>query len=147
MQNILTTNPDVKLIVAYAGDGAMGASKAIMDEYAKGPGVSVIEDLNKVAVFSVGLIGAEAQAVGESSTGNGVFRGTIRFGGDLVGRTMFYATKMVNGETVPADIWDDLELITAVDGKLYTVPVESATVFTVPTAEPVELILPGPPPP
>jgi hypothetical protein len=60
---------------------------------------------------------------------------------------MFYATKMVNGEAVPADIWDDLELITAVDGKLYTVPVESATVFTVPTAEPVELILPGPPPP
>ena len=147
MQNILTTNPDVKLIVSYAGDGAMGASQAIMDEYAKGPGVSVIEDLNKVAVFSVGLIGAEAQGLAESSTGNGVFRGTIRFGGDLVGRTMFYATKMVNGETVPADIWDDLELITAVDGKLYTVPVESATVFTVPTAEPVELILPGPPPP
>jgi ABC-type sugar transport system substrate-binding protein len=147
MQNILTTNPDVKLIVSYAGDGAMGASQAIMDEYAKGPGVSVIEDLNKVAVFSVGLIGAEAQGLAESSTGNGVFRGTIRFGGDLVGRTMFYATKMVNGEAVPADIWDDLELITAVDGKLYTVPVESATVFTVPTAEPEELILPGPPPP
>ena len=147
MQNLLTTNPDVKLVVAYAGDGAMGASKAIMDEYDKGPGVSVIEDLNKVAVFSVGLIGAEAQAVAESSTGEGVFRGTIRFGGDLVGRTMFYATKMVNGEAVPVDIWDDLELITAVDGKLYTVPVESATVFTVPTAEPVELILPGPPPP
>ena len=146
MQNILTTNPDVKLIVSYAGDGAMGASQAIMDEYDKGPGVSVIEDLNKVAVFSVGLIGAEAQGLAESSTGNGVFRGTIRFGGDLVGRTMFYATKMVNGEAVPADIWDDLELITAVDGKLYTVPVESATVFTVPTAEPQELILPGPPP-
>jgi ribose transport system substrate-binding protein len=147
MQNILTTNPDVKLIVSYAGDGAMGASQAIMDEYDKGPGVSVIEDLNKVAVFSVGLIGAEAQGLAESSTGNGVFRGTIRFGGDLIGRTMFYATKMLNGEAVPADIWDDLELITAVDGKLYTVPVESATVFTVPTAEPEELILPGPPPP
>jgi ABC-type sugar transport system substrate-binding protein len=59
MQNILTTNPNVKLVIAYAGDGGMGASQAIMDEYAKGTGVSVIDDLAKVAVFSVGMIGAE----------------------------------------------------------------------------------------
>jgi len=147
MQNVLTTNPDVKLVLAYAGDGAMGASQAIMDEYAKGEGVSAIEDLNKVAVFSVGLIGAEGPAVADSSMGNGVFRGTIRFGGDLVGRTIEYATRMLNGEELPKDIWDDLELVTAVDGVLYSVPVESAIVFTVPTAEPQELILPGPPPP
>jgi ABC-type sugar transport system substrate-binding protein len=146
MQNALTTNPNVKLVLAYAGDGAMGASQAIMDEYAKGSGTSVIEDLDKVAVFSVGLIGAEGPAVADSSKGNGVFRGTIRFGGDLVGRTIEYATKMLNGEDVPADIWDDLELVTAVDGVLFSVPVESATVFTVPTAERQELILPGPPP-
>lgn len=147
MQNVLTTNPNVKLILAYAGDGGMGASQAIMDEYAKGPGVSVIEDLNKVAVFSIGLIGAEGPAIADSSTGNGVFRGTIRFGGDLVGRTIEYATKILNGEVVPADIWDDLELVTAIDGVLYSVPVESATVLSVPTADPQELILPGPPPP
>jgi len=147
MQNVLTTNPDVKLVIAYAGDGAMGASQAIMDEYAKGSGISVIDDLDKVAVFSIGLIGAEGPAVADSSKGNGVFRGTIRFGGDLVGRTMEYATIMLNGQEVPKDIWDDLELVTAVDGVLYSVPVESATVFTVPTIEPKELILPGPPPP
>ena len=146
MQNVLTTNPNVKLVLAYAGDGAMGASQAIMDEYARGAG-SVIEDLDKVAVFSIGLIGAEGPAVADSSTGKGVFRGTIRFGGDLVGRTLEVATQMLNGQAVPADIWDDLELVTAVDGVLYAVPVESATVFTVPTAEPQELILPGPPPP
>jgi len=147
MQNVLTTNPDVKLVIAYAGDGAMGASQAIMDEYAKGSGISVIDDLDKVAVFSIGLIGAEGPAVADSSKRNGVFRGTIRFGGDLVGRTMEYATIMLNGQEVPKDIWDDLELVTAVDGVLYSVPVESATVFTVPTIEPKELILPGPPPP
>lgn len=147
MQNILTTNPDVKLVIAYAGDGAMGASQAIMDEYAKGSGISVIEDLGKVAVFSVGLIGAEGPAVADSSKGNGVFRGTIRFGGDLIGRTMEYAIKMLDGQAVPQDIWDDLELVTADDGVLYSVPVESATVFTVPTLEPKELTLPGPPPP
>ena len=146
MQNVLTTNPDVKLVIAYAGDGAMGASQAIMDEYAKGSGVSVIDDLDKVAVFSVGLLGAEGPAVADSSTGKSVFRGTIRFGGDLVGRTMEYAGKMLNGEEVPAIIWDDLDLVTAVDGVLYAVPVESATVMTVPTTEPQELVLPGPPP-
>jgi ABC-type sugar transport system substrate-binding protein len=147
MQNVLTTNPNVKLVIAYAGDGAMGASQAIMDEYAKGKGVSAIDDLDKVAVFSVGLLGPEGPAVADSSTGKGVFRGTVRFGGDLIGRTMEYATKMVNGEDVPKDIWDDLELVTSVDGKLMSVPVESATVLTVPTVEPQELILPGPPPP
>ena len=38
MQNVLTTNPNVKLVLAYAGDGGMGASQAIMDEFAKGAG-------------------------------------------------------------------------------------------------------------
>jgi len=142
MQNVLTTNPDVKLVLAYAGDGGMGASQAIMDEYAKGPGSSVIEDLNKVAVFSVGMIGAEGPAVADSSTGNGVFRGTIRFGGDLIGRTMEYVTKMLKGEDSPKIIWDALDMVTAENGQLMFVPVESATVLTVPTEAPQPLQLP-----
>ncbi len=146
MQNVLTTNPNVKLVLAYAGDGGMGASQAIMDEYAKGAGVSVIDDLNKVAVFSVGMIGAEGPAVADSSKGNGVFRGTIRFGGDLIGRTMEYAGKMLNGEEYPKIIWDALDMVTAVDGQLMYVPVESATVLTVPTTEPMPLELPPGPP-
>jgi ribose transport system substrate-binding protein len=142
MQNVLTTNPDVKLVLAYAGDGGMGASQAIMDEYAKGPGASVIDDLNKVAVFSVGMIGAEGPAVADSSTGNGVFRGTIRFGGDLIGRTMEYVTKMLKGEESPKIIWDALDMVTAENGQLMYVPVESATVLTVPTVAPQPLQLP-----
>lgn len=144
MQNILTTNPNVKLVLAYAGDGGMGASQAIMDEYAKGPGTSVIDDLNKVGVFSVGMIGAEGPAVADSSTGKGVFRGTIRFGGDLIGRTMEYAGKMLNGEDYPKIIWDALDMVTAQNGQLMYVPVESASVLTAPTAEPQPLVLPGP---
>jgi ABC-type sugar transport system substrate-binding protein len=146
MQNVLTTNPNVKLVLAYAGDGGMGASQAIVDEFAKGPGVSVIEDLSKVAVFGVGMIGAEADAVAGASLGNGVYRGTVRFGGDLIGRTMEFAGKMLGGEDVPVDIWDDLELVTGVDGVLMAVPVESAIVLTAPTTEPQPLVLPGPPP-
>jgi ABC-type sugar transport system substrate-binding protein len=146
MQNVLTTNPNVKLVLAYAGDGGMGASQAIMDEYAKGTGVSVIDDLSKVAVFSVGMIGAEGPAVADSSTGNGVFRGTVRFGGDLIGRTMEYAGKMLQGEEYPKIIWDALDMVTAEDGQLMFVPVESAKVLTEPTVEPQPLVLPPGPP-
>ncbi len=147
MQNVLTTNPDVRLVLAYAGDGGMGASQAIMDEFAKGPGLSVIEDLSQVAVFGVGMLGAEGPAVADSSLGNGVFRGTVRFGGDLIGRTMQYATIMIEGGEYPKIIWDALDLVTSVDGMLMAQPVpDGIQVLTVPTAPPAELILPGPPP-
>ncbi len=144
MQNVLTTNPNVKLVLAYAGDGGMGASQAILDEYAKGAGVSVIDDLNKVAVFGVGMIGAEGPAVLDSATNKSVFRGTIRFGGDLVGRTNEFVGKMLNGE-VTKIIYDPLDIVTVIDGKLMSTAIEDTEVFRVPTAAPVEVLL-GPPP-
>lgn len=145
MQNILTTNPQVKLVIAYAGDGAMGDSKAMVDEYSKGPGLSVIDDLSKVAVFGVGMIGGEGPAILDSASDKGVFRGTVRFGGDLVGRTMEYAGKMLGGEPSPKIIWDVLDLVTVADGKLMATAAESSGVIVVPTTEPQPLVLPGPP--
>lgn len=143
-QNALTTNPDVKLVLAYAGDGGMGASQAILDEFAKGSGVSAVEDLNKVAVFGVGMIGPEGAAVLDSASNKTVFRGTIRFGGDLVGRTIEWAGKMLNGET-PGIIYDPLDVVTVVDGKLMGLPIEQSEYFAVPTGQPLEIKL-GPPP-
>ena len=131
MQNILTTNPNVKLVIAYASDGGVGASKAIMDEYAKGA-TSVIKDLNKVAVFGVGMFGPEADAIVESSKGKGVFRGAVAFGGgDLPGTTVGIARKMLSGEPYPEVTWDPLALATAVDGKLSVVPVANSGVISV----------------
>ncbi len=144
VQNVLTTNPNVKLILAYAGDGGMGASQALMDEFAKGPGISVIDDLNKVAVFGVGMIGPEGAAVLDSATNKTVFRGTIRFGGDLVGRTIEYAGNMLNGE-VPGVIYDPLDIVTVINGKLMALAIPDSLAFTIPTGEPVEVKL-GPPP-
>jgi ribose transport system substrate-binding protein len=138
MQNILTTNPNVRLVLAYAGDGGMGASQAILDEYSKG--TSVIKDLNKVAVFGVGMIGAEGQAVVDSATNKTVFRGTIRFGGDLVGRTNEFAGKMLNGEATKV-IYDPLDIVTIFDGKLMSTAITDTEVFRVPTAAPVEVKL------
>jgi ribose transport system substrate-binding protein len=144
MQNVLTTNPNVKLVLAYAGDGGMGASQAILDEYAKGAGASVIADLNQVAVFGVGMIGAEGPAVLDSATNKSVFRGTIRFGGDLVARTNEFVAQMLNGE-ITKIIYDPLDIVTVIDGKLMSTAIEDTEVFRVPTAAPVEVLL-GPPP-
>jgi ABC-type sugar transport system substrate-binding protein len=144
MQNALTTNPNVKLVIAYAGDGGMGASKAMLDEYAKGSGVSVIKDLSTVAVFGVGMIGAEGPAVLDSATNKSVFRGTIRFGGDLVGRTIEFAGKMLNG-VITKIIYDPLDVVTVINGKLMGLAIPDTEVFVVPTGTPTEVKL-GPPP-
>lgn len=144
MQNILTTNPNVKLVLAYAGDGGMGASQAMMDEFAKGKGVSAIDDLTKVAVFGVGMIGPEGQSVIDSASGKTVFRGTIRFGGDLHARTLEVVKKMLNGEITKV-IYDPLDIITVAGGKLMSTAIDDTEVFRVPTAAPVEVKL-GPPP-
>jgi ribose transport system substrate-binding protein len=144
MQNILTTNPNVKLVLAYAGDGGMGASQAMLDEYAKGPGVSVIDDLNKVAVFGIGMIGPEGQAVLDSANNKSLFRGTIRFGGDLIGRTMEFAQKILNGD-IQKIIYDPLDIVTVVDGKLMGLPITDTENFQVPSGTLEEIKL-GPPP-
>jgi ABC-type sugar transport system substrate-binding protein len=139
MQNVLTTNPNVKLVITYAGDGGMGASKAILDEYAKGSG-SVIKDLDKVAVFGVGMIGAEGSAVMDSITNKSVFRGTIRFGGDLVARTREIVGEVLKGN-IKKVIYDPLDIVTIIDGKLMSIAIEDTEVFKTPTAAPVEVKL------
>jgi hypothetical protein len=49
---------------------------------------------------------------------------------------------MLGGEEYSKIIWDALDMVTAVDGQLMYVPVESATVMTLPTVEPQPLMLP-----
>jgi ABC-type sugar transport system substrate-binding protein len=144
MQNILTTNPDVTLVLAYAGDGGMGASQAIEDEYAKGA-TSVVKDLNKIAIFGVGMIGAEGQAVLDSAANKTVFRGTVRFGGDLIARTGEIVSQMLNGQ-ITKNIFDPLDLVTTKDGKLWAVSTSDSQFFVVPTAAPTEVVLAPLPP-
>jgi len=131
MQNVLTTNPNVKLVLAYASDGGNGASKAIMDEYAKGAS-SAIKNLDDVAVFGVGMFGPEADAIKESGQGKSVFRGAVAFGGgDLPGSTVAIAAKILKGEPFPAVTWDPLALATLVNGELVIQPMPNSGVLTV----------------
>ena len=130
MQNVLTTNPNVKLVLAYASDGGNGASKAIMDEYAKGAS-SAIKNLDEVAVFGVGMFGPEADAILESAEGKGVFRGAVAFGGgDLPGSTVAIISKILGGEEYPEVTWDPLALATAVNGELSVVPMANSGVLS-----------------
>jgi ABC-type sugar transport system substrate-binding protein len=130
MQNVLTTNPNVKLVLAYASDGGAGASQAIMDEVAKGAN-SVIKDLAKVAVFGVGMFGPEADAIIASSKGEGVFRGAVAFGcGDLPGTTVDIARKILSGGEFPEITWDPLALATVVNGELSVVPMPNSGVIS-----------------
>lgn len=132
MQNILTTDPTVRLVIAYASDGGAGASQAVMDEIARGA-ASVIPDINEFAVFGVGMFGPEADAIIASGNGEGVFRGAVAFGGgDLPGATSALASAMLNGEDYPEVTWDALALATAVNGELVMTPVNNSGVVAVP---------------
>jgi ABC-type sugar transport system substrate-binding protein len=129
MQNVLTTTPNVKLVLAYASDGGNGASKAIMDEYGKTTG-SVITSIDKIAVFGVGLFGPEGDAIVDSSLGKGVFRGAVAFGGgDLPASTVALAKLMLEGNDYPEVTWDPLALATVVEGKLTILPVANSGVI------------------
>jgi ABC-type sugar transport system substrate-binding protein len=143
MQDILITNPKVKVVLAYTGDAAMGASQAILDEFARGSGVSAIGELSKVAVFGVGMTGLEGAAILDSASNKTVFRGTIRIGGDVVGRTMEYVKLMLTTET-EGILYDPLEVVTVVGGKLMALPVVQNKFFTVPDGQPIEIKLDPP---
>jgi ABC-type sugar transport system substrate-binding protein len=138
MENILTTNPDVKLVLAYSSDGGAGASQAILDEVAKGGG-SVIADLSKVAVFGVGMFGPEGDLVKAASRGEGALRGVIAFGGpDLVGKTAGIVAKILKGEAVGVGgvIWDELALAVGVDGELGMTPMQASGMLSATPATP-----------
>ena len=131
MQNVLTTNPNVQLVLAYASDGGNGASQAIMDEFGKGS-TSVVKDLAKMAVYGVGMFGPEADAILASGENKGVFRGAVAFGGgDLPGKTTDLVNRMLTGQDYPEVTWDELALATLAEGKLVMKPMANQGVVVV----------------
>jgi hypothetical protein len=122
----------------------MGASQAILDEFAKGPGISAIDELSKVAVFGIGMSGPEGAAVLDSASNKTVFRGAVRSGEDPIERTMKYVQMMLTSET-SGIIYDPLEVVTVVDGKLMALPTTQSEFFSVPKGKPIEVKLVPPP--
>jgi ABC-type sugar transport system substrate-binding protein len=118
MQNLLVSNPDIRVIIGTNTNSAMGASQAVMDDYNKGAG-AVIRDLSKIAGFGVSVMEPEEHALLDSARGDGIIRGAIAFGGsDLVGLTVNYARNILeNPENAPKVDWIEISRVTVKDGK------------------------------
>ena len=118
MRNILIDYPDVKLVLAYSSDVAQGASEAIVEAYANKSGT------DGIAVFGVGLFGEVEGPIIDASTSGGVFRGAVAYGGsDFSSSIVDVAKLMLEGKTYPTITWEELALVSAVDGQLSIEPV------------------------
>lgn len=124
-QNMLTTNPDIKVVLAYSSDGASGASQAIMDEVSK-----TGADAATYATFGVGMFGPEEATLIASEKGEGVFRGALAFGGGNLPENMANIVEMMlKGEDYPVVTWDPLAAVTVKDGALVRVELPNSGVI------------------
>lgn len=113
MQNVLTTNPNVKLVLAYASDGGCGANQAVIDS-----GISA-DDMNSYAIFGCGVIGSEEDYIKDSAEGKGIFRGAVAFGGgDLAGAMADIANKVYTDGDYEKDQWDAIAKVFLKDGEM-----------------------------
>lgn len=104
-QNILLTNPAVKVVMCCTGDGAGAVSQVFMDLK-----LSAAE-YEKIGVFGCGFIGAEKGFIEDAAKGLGVFRATVAFGGgDLPGEMAKLAAALLDG-SAQKDIWDPIALV------------------------------------
>lgn len=104
-QNVLTSNPDVKVVLCCTGDGAGAVSQIYMDM-----GLSA-DDYAKIGVFGCGFIGSEKDYIQGSVAGTSVFRATVAFGGgDLPGEMADLAKSVLDG-TADKDVWDPIALV------------------------------------
>jgi hypothetical protein len=122
MRVILIDYPDVRLVLAHSSDCAEGASTAIMDAYADKP--DMISNIKGIAVFGIGLSGLVEDAVIAASMSKGAFRGAVVYGGtDFPSEIIRMAILMLEAKAYPEVTWDELTLVTAVDGRLSIEPV------------------------
>lgn len=77
-----------------------------------------------IAVFGVGQFGAVEGLIIDDSTSGGVFRGAVAYGGaDFSSSIVDVAKLMLEGKTYPTITWEELALVSAVDGQLSIEPV------------------------
>ncbi|GHU91147.1 hypothetical protein FACS189485_01050 [Spirochaetia bacterium] len=127
MENILTSNPNVKLVLAYASDGACGASQVYVDK-----GFSQTQ-LDKIGIFGGGAMGPEVQQLKETSLGSGVFRGAVAFGGaDLPGDVAELVYRVFKNDMPEKILWDPISLVSAENGQEVRVLVKSIGAITPP---------------
>jgi len=107
MENIMQTNPDIKMVLCYNSGDALG-----VNEFATRSG-SPVKDPSQFAVFGSDLDEASIAAIAASKDNSSVFRGLIKFGSnDLPGDTYKLATKLLLGQEYDVKNPDPLTKIT-----------------------------------
>jgi ribose transport system substrate-binding protein len=76
-ENLFLTNPNVKVVISYNADTAMG-----VEAYALSMN-SQVKDLSKFATFGVDFNPSVAEAIAKSKDDKSVVRGTVMLGGSL----------------------------------------------------------------
>lgn len=93
-ENLLLTNPEVKVVICYNGDTAMG-----VDSYAMALN-SNVKDKANFGIFSVDFNPAAGDAITKSAKNESVWRGTIMMGKgleDLIQIVSGESLKLLNG--------------------------------------------------
>lgn len=108
-ENLMLSHPDVKVILSYNGDTAMG-----VDAYAMSLN-SAIKDKAAFATFGIDFNGAAIDAIQKSANNESVWRGTIMMGKSLEAmyeEVVFYTLKCMEGTLENRDQYTDLYKIT-----------------------------------
>jgi ribose transport system substrate-binding protein len=104
LENIYQTNPDIKCVLTYNSDGALGANEWAM---------RTVSNPHEFAVFTSNISDAALELIAESPNDTSVLRGMINFGSDdLIGDTYRLARKVLAGEEYERDNLDPLSKIT-----------------------------------
>lgn len=120
MQNILTTNPNIKVVLTCTSDGGNGVSQVFMDSKKSAA------ELSKIGVFGCGVIGPEEGLLTDSANGKGVFRGADQFGATDCGAEMAgIAKKVLDNEKFDKDTWDPITLYFVKNGTLQKISVNN----------------------
>lgn len=108
-ENLMLTNPDVKVILSYNSDTAMG-----VDAYAMSLN-SAIKDKAQFATFGIDFNGAAIDAIMKSGNNESIWRGTIMMGKSLeqmYSDVVNYTTDLLNNKITSKDQLTDLYKVT-----------------------------------
>jgi ribose transport system substrate-binding protein len=108
-ENLMITHPEVKVILSYNGDTAMG-----VDAYAMSLN-SAIKDKATFATFGIDFNGAAIDAIQKSSGNESIWRGTIMMGKSIEAMYVDIVTftkKCLHGELETKDQFTDIYKVT-----------------------------------
>lgn len=104
LENLYLNHPDIKCVLTYNTDGALGANEWAM---------RTISDPATFAVFSSNISDPALELIEMSARNESVLRAIVNFGSDdLVGDTYRLARKVLAGEPYERDNFDPLSKIT-----------------------------------